>query len=175
MKNTFSPPLIGKRYEVALIGLCIFYSYPNVEETNNTVIETGAGVKKTVRLLRGCYELEEIKKGDSKLMNWTNKTTKGVIGKNKITLRAPFLIKETGWSVEFPRENGLRTLLGFDLKEYAYRKEPYISKKIVHILSVNSILPHCDMISGSMVDVVKSPVSYTPHEGYVEREQEKRL
>ena len=165
IKNTFSPPLNGKGYEVALIGLCTYYSYPNVDEKNNTIILTGAGVKKTLRLPRGCYELEEINNGVSRLMNWTEKTAKVVIGKNKITLRASLLIKEAGWSVQFPNENSLGTVLGFDSKEYAYRKEPYISEKIVNILSVNSILVHCDMISGSMVDGVKSPVifNYSPN------------
>ena len=38
IKNTFSPPLVGKGYEVALIGLCTYYSYPNVDEYNNTIL-----------------------------------------------------------------------------------------------------------------------------------------
>ena len=165
IKNTFSPPLIGKGYEVALIGLSTYYSYPNVDETNNTIILTGSGVKKIVQLPRGCYELDEINSGVAKLMNWTEKTAKVVIGKNKITLRASLLIKETGWSVTFPKENSLGSVLGFDSREYVYRKQPYISEKIVNILSVNSILVHCDMISGSMVDGVKSPVifNYSPN------------
>ena len=165
IKNTFSPPLIGKGYEVALIGLSTYYSYPNVDETNNTIILTGSGVKKIVQLPRGCYELDEINSGVAKLMNWTEKTAKVVIGKNKITLRASLLIKETGWSVTFPKENSLGSVLCFDSREYVYRKQPYISEKIVNILSVNSILVHCDMISGSMVDGVKSPVifNYSPN------------
>ena len=165
IKNTFSPPLIGKGYEVALIGLSTYYSYPNVDETNNTIILTGSGVKTIVQLPRGCYELDEINSGVAKLMNWTEKTAKVVIGKNKITLRASLLIKETGWSVTFPKENSLGSVLGFDSREYVYRKQPYISEKIVNILSVNSILVHCDMISGSMVDGVKSPVifNYSPN------------
>lgn len=165
IKNTFSPPLIGKGYEVALIGLSTYYSYPNVDETNNTIILTGSGVKKIVQLPRGCYELDEINSGVAKLMNWTEKTANVVIGKNKITLRASLLIKETGWSVTFPKENSLGSVLGFDSREYVYRKQPYISEKIVNILSVNSILVHCDMISGSMVDGVKSPVifNYSPN------------
>ena len=165
IKNTFSPPLIGKGYEVALIGLSTYYPYPNVDETNNTIILTGSGVKKIVQLPRGCYELDEINSGVAKLMNWTEKTAKVVIGKNKITLRASLLIKETGWSVTFPKENSLGSVLGFDSREYVYRKQPYISEKIVNILSVNSILVHCDMISGSMVDGVKSPVifNYSPN------------
>ena len=54
IKNTFSPPLVGKGYEVALIGLCTYYSYPNVDEYNNTMIFHGGGVKKTIELPRGC-------------------------------------------------------------------------------------------------------------------------
>ena len=60
IKNTFSPPLTGKGYEVALIGLCTCYSYPNVDENNTTVIFHGACVKKTIRLPQGCCELDEI-------------------------------------------------------------------------------------------------------------------
>ena len=159
IKNTFSPPLVGKGYEVALIGLCTYYSYPNVDQYNNTIIFHGGGVKKTIRLPRGCYELDEIYEGVMKLMDWTKSSAPVVIGKNKITLRASLLIKE-GWAVEFPKENSLGTVLGFDSKTYESRKEPWISEKIVNILSVNSILIHCDMISGSMVDGVKSPVIY---------------
>ena len=165
IKNTFSPPLAGKGYEVALIGLSTYYSYPNVDETNNTIILKGGGHHTTINLPRGCYELDEINESITKLMKWTEKTAKVVIGKNKITLRATLLIKEAGWSVEFPKENSLGSVLGFDSKEYKYREEPYISEKIVNILSVNSILVHCDMISGSMMDGVKSPVifNYSPN------------
>ena len=38
IKKTFTPPLVGKGYEVALTGLCTYYSYPNVDEYNNTII-----------------------------------------------------------------------------------------------------------------------------------------
>ena len=65
--------------------------------------------------------------------------------------------QEYGWSVGFPKENSLGTVLGFESKTYESREEPWKSEKIVNILSVNSILIHCDMISGSMVDGVKSP------------------
>ena len=81
IKNTFSPPLTGKGYEVALIGLCTYYSYPNVDETNNTIILKGGGHHTTINLPRGCYELDEINESITKLMKWTEKTAKVVIGK----------------------------------------------------------------------------------------------
>ena len=132
IKNTFSPALIGKGYEVALIGLCTYYSYPNVDETNNTIILTGGGHHTTISLPRGCYELDEINESITKLMKWTKNTAKVVIGKNKITLRASLLIKEADWSVEFPKENSLGTVLGFGSKTSLPRL----------INTTNGILPH---------------------------------
>ena len=85
------------------------------------------------------------------------KRSAGCHWKNKITLRASLKVGK-GWSVEFPFKNSLGAVLGFESKTYDHREEPWISEKIVNILSVNSILIHCDMISGSMVDGVKSPV-----------------
>ena len=161
IKKSFSPPLDGKGYEVALTGLCTYYSYPNVDKYNNTILfhDRTRKIRRTIRLPRGCYELDEIYEGVMKLMDWTKSSAPVVIGKNKITLRASLLIKDN-WAVEFPEKNSLGTVLGFDSKTYESRKEPWISEKIVNILSVNSILIHCDMISGSMVDGVKSPVIY---------------
>ena len=55
IKNTFSPPLVGKGYEVALIGLCTYYSYPNVDEYNNTILfhDRTRKIRRTIRLPRG--------------------------------------------------------------------------------------------------------------------------
>ena len=171
IKNTFLPPLNGNGYEVALVGLCTYYSYPNVDEENNTVILVGDGHRHEVALPRGCYELKQIDESIRKLMNCTEKTEKIRFSENKITLRASLLIKDKNWYVEFPKKNSLGKVLGFDSQVYHYQVDqfgnplPHISEKIVNILSVNSILVHCDMISGSMVDGVKSPVifNYSPN------------
>ena len=160
IKNTFSPPLTGKGYEVALIGLCTYYSYPNVDWYNNTIYlhDREKEIRRDVKLPRGCYKLDEIYEGIVKQMEW-KENPPVVIGKNKITLRASLKVGK-GWSVEFPFKNSLGAVLGFESKTYDHREEPWISEKIVNILSVNSILIHCDMISRSMVDGVKSPVIY---------------
>ena len=91
-------------------------------------------------------------------MEW-KEAIAGCHWKNKITRRASLKVGK-GWSVEFPFKTSLGTVLRFESKMYDHREEPWISEKIVNILSVNSILIHCDMISGSMVDGVKSPVIY---------------
>ena len=52
IKKTFLPPLNGNGYEVALVGLSTYYSYPNVDEENNTVILVGDGHRHEVALPR---------------------------------------------------------------------------------------------------------------------------
>ena len=171
IKNNFLPPLTGRGYEIALVGLSTYYSYPNVDESNNSIILVGDGHRHEIKLPKGCYELKEINNIIQKLMDWTSKNTQVTITENNITLRASLLIKDKNWYVEFPAENSLGTILGFESKEYHYQEDqfgnptPYVSEKIVNILSVNSILVHCDIISGSMVDGVISPVifNYSPN------------
>ena len=86
IKNTFSPPLVGEGYEVALIGLCTYYSYPNVDEYNNTMIfhDRNKKIRKTIKLPRGCYKLDEIDEGIMKQMNWTKSNAPAVIGKIRL-------------------------------------------------------------------------------------------
>ena len=103
-----------------------------------------------------------------KLMKWTEKDAVVTIKENNITLRTSLLIKKDKWIVKFP--NGLGSILGFTAKEYHYQENddgpfPHISEKITNILSVNSILVHCDIISGSMMDGVVRPVifNYSPN------------
>ena len=114
IKKTFLPPLNGNGYEVALVGLSTYYSYPNVDEENNTVILVGDGHRHEVALPRGCYELEQIDESIRQLMNWTEKTEKIKFSENKITLRASLLIKDKDWYVEFPKKNSLGKVLGFN-------------------------------------------------------------
>ena len=131
----------------------------------------GNGLRHEIKLPKGCYELTEIGASIKKVMNWTDKDAKVTIAENKITLRTSLLIKDKAWYVEVPEANSLGKVLGFESKVYHYQVDqfgkplPHVSEKIVNILSVNSILVHCDVISGSMIDGVISPVifNYSPN------------
>ena len=63
IKKTFSPPLTGKGYEVALIGLCTYYSYPNVDEYNNTIL---------LEIIKIMIEIKKSKKLSNYLEDITN-------------------------------------------------------------------------------------------------------
>ena len=51
------------------------------------------------------------------------------------------------------------TVLGFDRKVYKVGR--HVSEHIVNILSVNSILVHCDVIESSRLNGSEAPVIYT--------------
>ena len=57
--------------------------------------------------------------------------------------------------VNFDEEDSLCTVLGFDRKE-VYKVGRHESEHIVNILSVNSILVHCDVIESSRYPYILS-------------------
>ena len=61
--------------------------------------------------------------------------------------------------VNFNEDDSLCTVLGFDKKVYTMGRHE--SEHIVNILSVNSILVHCDVIESSRLDGIEAPVIYT--------------
>ena len=67
-------------------------------------------------------------------------------------------IKDATYQVDFTVENSLRTVLGFDAK--IYKRGRHESEKVVNIMSVNSILVHCDIIGTSDLNGIEAPVIY---------------
>ena len=168
LKTQFSTPLDGKGYEIALVGLSTYYSFPNIDETNNQIIIDGADAKVyALELPTGCYELSEINDRIHSLMHWEKEGEVVVdVKQDPVTLRSLLYIKKKGWAVEFMGDKRLSKILGFTKGMYQYQVDekgrviPHTSEDIVNILSVNSILIHCDVISGSMVDGIMQPVIF---------------
>jgi hypothetical protein len=167
LKTLFSTPLNGKGYELALVGLSTYYSFPNIDKTNNQIIIDGEDSKVyTLRLPKGCYELTEINDRITTLMSWERGKAIVEVKQDPVTLRSLLYIKKKGWLVKFTGDESLGKVLGFTKETYDYQVDekghvvPHTSENIVNILSVNSILIHCDVITGSMVDGVMQPVVF---------------
>ena len=63
LKTTFNPPIVfPSRYEMALCRLETYYSFPNIDATNNTIkVSKDAGKNWiTIKIPIGCYEIEAI-------------------------------------------------------------------------------------------------------------------
>lgn len=86
-----------------------------------------------------------------------------VIRADPITLRTHLNIQE-GWTVNFPKNNSIASIIGFQTKDYIGPKE-FVGEKITNILKVNNILVQCDVIAGSTINGKPAPVifNYSPN------------
>ena len=167
LRTFFNPPLeynmskVG--YELALIRLETYFSFPNIGDSNNSIKITIGKTSYDIKIPTGCYDIDSInivlQKQLLKLTGEGKKEQHVTLTANKNTLSCVLEIKDDQTIVDFNIENSLRTVLGFNAKQYK-KQGTYESENIVNILSVNSILVHCDIIEGSRVNGELAPVIY---------------
>ena len=159
LNTTYNPPInlnSKSRYEMALVNLETYYSFPNVDEKNNTLNfskDTGKNWD-TIKILKGCYEIHSLNAEITRQIGCNNIT----IRPNLNTLKCILTVKDH-YMVDFNVENSLRTLLGFDAKRYS--QGIHQSENIVNILRLNSILVHTDIVTSSYINGRMEPVIYT--------------
>lgn len=166
-----------REYEMALIDLETYYSFPNINESNNVIkwSKDSGTTWYTFRLSKGAYDLNEVEKAVQSAVVTKGGAKKGIqIEGNKVTLKCVIKLA-ANYQIDFSVENSLRTILGFDAKIYDQPVQK--SESIVNILNVNTIDVHVDVISGSYVEGVQDPIIYSffpnanPGEKIVERPQ----
>ena len=153
-----------KVYEIALVNLETYYSFPNIDETNNVFVyspDNGNSWVK-VKIPEGSYEIDDInntiqhemeKRGHYDEINEDYYIN---IAPNTNTLKS-VLILEKGYQVDFNHQNSLARVLGFTGAKYT--EGFHESENVVDILRINSILVNIDIISGSYVnETIKSNI-----------------
>ena len=156
--TTFSPSInFGHdcHYEMALINLETYYSFPNIDATNNVLkVSSDGGISwKRIIIPVGCYEIRAISK------EVEHQLGKGivVITPNINTLQCIMTIKDK-YVVDFNDANSLRSVLGFNAAKYTSGRHE--SENLVNILRVNSVMVHNDIIGSSRVNGIEAPVIY---------------
>ena len=146
-----------KKYEIALVNLETYYSFPNIDETNNVFVyspDNGNSWVK-IKIPEGSYEIDDInntiqhemeKRGHYDSINEDYYIN---ISANSNTLKS-VLILEKDYQVDFNHQNSLAKVLGFTGGKYT--EGFHESENVVNILSINSILVNIDIISGSYVN-----------------------
>ena len=162
VNTTFNPPIHlnpKRQYEMALVNLETYYSFPNVDDTNNTFKYSSDGEKnwKSVKIPVGCYEIESLNAAIKRLLGSVGGGGGIEVKPNLNTLKCILSIKGT-YAIDFNVKNSLRTLLGFAAKQYS--EGVYTSESIVNILRVNSILVHTDIVTNSYMKGEMQPVIY---------------
>ena len=155
----------AKGYEMALVNLETYYSFPNIHERNRVFSyspDDGANWY-SIALKVGSYDIEDINAEIQRRMRQNGHGAKIIIGANRATLRAVLILREH-YQVNFDVPNSIRTVLGFNEETYIYDPATqgyFESESIVNIINVSRFLVNSDIISGSYVDGVQQPVIYS--------------
>ena len=146
-----------KEYEIALVNLETYYSFPNIDETNNVFVYSpdndNSWVK--IKIPEGSYEIDDINNTIQHEMEKRghhdpiNKDYYINISANSNTLKS-VLILEKYYQVDFNQQNSLAKVLGFTGTKYT--EVFHESENVVNILSIDSILVNIDIVSGSYVN-----------------------
>src|SRR6218665_3131038 len=157
IRTRFSPSLelkANKKYKMAVVGLETYYSFPNIEATNNSFrySPNNGTAWFNVTIPEGCYEITDINEQVPRVMKaagYYNVETDDhniTIEANNNTLKTVLRIAED-YVVDFTTPNSLRTVLGFNDRRYlsGYNE----SENIVDIMSITSLRVTCDIIGAS--------------------------
>ena len=159
--NTLFNPKIEldkkKVYEIALVNLETYYSFPNIDDSNNIFVyshDQGQTWTK-IKIPTGSYEIEDLNQTIRFEMekvghyDEVNQESYINIAANSNTLKSILIIGKD-YQVDFNQPNNLSKVLGFTGKKYI--EGFHESEKSVNILSINSIFVNIDIIDGSYVN-----------------------
>lgn len=168
-RTSFNPPIElkrNKKYEIALKNLDTYYSFPNIDSTNNCFRYTPDGEKTwfDVDIPEGSYEIKNINEYLKRQLianghfDEVNEQSPIIFSANVSTLKAVLTI-ERDYLIDFNVSNSVCTVLGFNKKIYSAGYHE--SENIVNIMSVNSIFVKLSIITGSYVNGKSQPVIYS--------------
>ena len=169
----FNPPMVFEPshsgYEIALYRLETTYSFQNIDERNNTIrVSIDGGLTWfDLKIPVGCYDITGINEALQRLLGEKKKSANDKrkietyieLTGNRNTFKCVLEIMSASTIIDFNVQNSVRSVLGFEAKKYVGGNR-YEGENKVNILRVNSILVHCDVISGSRVNGTLAPVIY---------------
>jgi hypothetical protein len=156
--RTMFNPLIqldqSKKYEMALVSLDTYYSFPNIDTTNNNFrYSSDNGVTWfNINVPEGSYEIVDINEYIQRIMKNNGHYNTGddeyyiTIEPNNNTLKSVLNIS-VNYKVDFTTANSIRTVLGYNKQIYSAGYNE--SENIVNIISVNSLRVTSNVIGAS--------------------------
>ena len=148
-------------YEIALISLETYYSFPNVDDENNKLKfshDNGTSWS-LISIPTGCYELKDINAELQKQVIAVGGEDKDVIIEGNENTFQCILILKDNIEVDMTMDHSLRTVLGF--KSAIFKKGSHTSEHTVNIMRVNSILVHNDVIGATYLNGTQQPIIFS--------------
>ena len=185
-KTRFNPPIQldkNKKYEIALVNLETYYSFPNINNSNNYFCYSpDAGLTwYDIYIPEGSYDITDINQVIQQKMRQNSHydviNDRGyiTISVNTNTMKS-VLTLENNYQVDFTKPKSISSLLGFNNLIYTqYSKYRSLdansisdvshgiheSENVVNVMSINSLLVNIDIISGSYVNGTSQPTIYS--------------
>jgi len=143
-----------KKYEMAVVNLETYHSFPNIDSTNNNFKYSPdfGDTWFNISIPEGSYEIVDLNETIQRLMkedghyNTAENAYNITIQANNNTLKSVLDIGAK-YLVDFTTENSIRSVLGF--KSLVYTHGYNESENIVNIVSVNSLRVTSDIIGSS--------------------------
>lgn len=162
-----TPIKLRTQYEIALVNLETYYSFPNIDSTNNSLRYSADSGRswQFIQVPEGSYEITDLNRAIHLQMNQRNHYDKFnnhyyvSLSANDSTLRTALEINNPTYQVDFNVLNSLSSVLGFNKKIYS--SGYHESENIVNILSLNVIFVEIDIINGSYVNGKQKSVIYS--------------
>lgn len=156
----------NRKYEMALVNLETFYSFPNIDSsTNNFRYSPDNGVTWIdINIPEGSYEIVDLNEYIQRIMrengHYDTAAEKYYITlePNNNTLKSVLDI-EPNYKVDFTTANSIRSVLGFNAQVYAAGYNE--SENIVNIISVNSLRVTSDIIGSSYSNGTTENIIYS--------------
>ena len=156
-QTTFNPALYlqaNRNYELAMVNLETYYSFANIREGDNNSFKWNVDEGKTWTTLHvptGCYELKAI---NAEIISIRGNSDITILP-NINTLQCILTVVGAKCQVSFDVSNSQASVLGFKQSINCVGHHASLL-----ILSVNSILVHCNIIHYSYMRGTKAPVVY---------------
>ena len=155
-----------KDYEIALINLETYYSFPTIDRSNNYFSYSPSPNAPWFDLIipEGSYHVEDINEFIQREMRKNGHYDKAndkdniEISANTNTLKSEMFLKNN-YEVDFRKDQSINSLLGFHSN--LYTSGFHESENMVNILTINSKLVNIDIISGSYVNGSTQPTIYS--------------
>ena len=160
------PPIIldSQDYEFALLDLETYYSFPNIDSSNNKLryYSQTAGTYLVITFETGAYCLVELNESLSAKLKVNNDDNAIKIDSIASSSKPELTTSKT--IVDFTYPNSINKILGFGNQEYGNLTDEsltYISENIVNIIDISSIYVNSDITSNSYENGKSSNVIYS--------------
>ena len=141
----FDTPLYEK-YKIALQSLSTFYSWPNVDSSNNKLVYRRARNEKTITFPEGAYEIKDLSEYIRNRLKVNGDDEAFRLGASFNTLKAYIDILKDGYTVDMDKST-IKSILGWN-GGVLHGVGTYSSDEKVNITNINEILVHCDVCDG---------------------------